>query len=185
MTAPISVKDVNRGLRTVLWPVLKAAGFSAHTDRIAWLDTPGGVGLVETWSVGSAWDGGGCTSFSFSAMAAVFPAEMASARTPSKDGLLRPHYWHCTTQLKLQKGLAQPWFRPFAGPPQKGMVRSLLEHREGLQKVIRKDVHDRPDVWFVREDGSNLDECLADLVAVVTASALPWIGTRCAEFPAG
>ena len=51
--------------------------------------------------------------------------------------------------------------------------RSFLEHRRGLQAVIGSDVHDRPDVWFVKDDGSNLDEVVADLWQVTSAVGLP------------
>ena len=33
-------------------------------------------------------------------------------------------------------------------------------------QVLRRDTHDRPDVWFVREDGMNLAEAIADLRSV-------------------
>jgi hypothetical protein len=49
----------------------------------------------------------------------------------------------------------------------------MLVHREGLMQVIRRDAHDRPDIWFVREDGSNLDESISDLRRVVVAHAVP------------
>jgi hypothetical protein len=48
----------------------------------------------------------------------------------------------------------------------------MLVHREGLMQVIRRDAHDRPDIWFVRVDGSNLDESISDLVRVVVAHAV-------------
>jgi hypothetical protein len=39
---------------------------------------------------------------------------------------------------------------------------------------MRKDTHDRPDIWFVRADGSNLEECLADALRAVRNEGLPW-----------
>ena len=41
-----------------------------------------------------------------------------------------------------------------------------------MMKVLRRDVHDRPDVWFVREDGSNLGEVISDLLAVIEGEGL-------------
>jgi hypothetical protein len=42
-----------------------------------------------------------------------------------------------------------------------------------LKQVIRRDTHDRPDVWFVKDDGSNLDEVIQDLLQVVSSIGLP------------
>lgn len=42
-------------------------------------------------------------------------------------------------------------------------------------RVLRRDVHDRPDVWYVREDGSNLDEDLRDLTEVVLSDGLAFL----------
>lgn len=39
-------------------------------------------------------------------------------------------------------------------------------------KVIRGDTHDRVDTWFVRDDGSNLEEDVADLLAAVEREGL-------------
>lgn len=40
-------------------------------------------------------------------------------------------------------------------------------------QVPRTDVHDRADTWFVREDGANLSECVADLLLVIERDGLP------------
>jgi hypothetical protein len=40
-------------------------------------------------------------------------------------------------------------------------------------QVLRTDVHDRSDIWFVREDGANLSECVADLLLVIERDGLP------------
>ena len=40
-------------------------------------------------------------------------------------------------------------------------------------KVLRRNVHDRPDIWFVRDDGSNLSEAVNDLRTVVDRDGLP------------
>ena len=52
------------------------------------------------------------------------------------------------------------------------MTDAARKHREGLRAVLRADVHERPDIWYVLEDGSNLDEVVADLLKVVL-STLP------------
>jgi hypothetical protein len=50
---------------------------------------------------------------------------------------------------------------------------SLRLHREGLKKVVRRDTHDRADTWYVRPDGSNLEECLEDALQATREEGLP------------
>jgi hypothetical protein len=98
------------------------------------------------------------------------------------DGRLRPHYWHCRLQSGLAKTLDQPWFRPFSAPPNPRLPASFRKHREGLMRVMRRDTHDRPDIWYVREDGANLAENVHDLVGGCwtgsTTHARPWSCSR-------
>jgi len=170
----ISVKDVNRALRRVLWPALKAVGFTSRTDRVAWRYVPGGTELIETRSIGPGADAVGCPSFSFSVTVATMPTYLENSRVAVKDGRPRPHYWQCALSRRLCKTLAQPWFAPFSTPPT-NLLPSFALHREGLMRVGRTDVHDRDDIWFVRSDGSNLDECVRDATTVVVEGALPWL----------
>ena len=44
-------------------------------------------------------------------------------------------------------------------------------------RVLRRDVHDRPDIWYVREDGSNLDEDFRDMTAVIMSEGLAFLST--------
>jgi hypothetical protein len=50
------------------------------------------------------------------------------------------------------------------------MTDAARKHREGLRAVLRADVHERPDIWYVLGDGSNLDEVVADLLQVVLST---------------
>ena len=52
------------------------------------------------------------------------------------------------------------------------MTDAATKHREGLRQVLRTDVHERLDIWYVLEDGSNLEAVVTDLSKVVM-SALP------------
>ena len=164
--------DLSRALRAEFWPHLKAVGFAARTDRAAWRYVDGAVDVVDVWSVGPAADAVGCPSVSFSAMVASAPAFL-SDELPTRDGVPRPHYWHCRLHVELRKTLSQPWFRPFSTPPKPSLSASLQRHREGLMAVLRRDQHDRSDVWFVREDGSNMSEVANDLWAVTERVGLP------------
>jgi len=170
----VDVGDVNRALRATLWSRLRSEGFATRTARAAWRYWDGGVEVVDVHSIGPEWDAVGCTSYSFGALASTWPAYFVDEGTPpiGKDGRPRPHYWNCPVRFNLYKTISQPWFHPFAGDPNRPMTDAARKHREGLRAVMRSDVHDRPDVWFVLEDGSNLDEVVADLLQVVL-STLP------------
>lgn len=177
------LKDVNRALRRELWGYLKAQGFQFRTDRAAWRYLDDAVDVIEVPSVGSAADAIGCTPFSFTARAAALPTWVDTGIAGTPRGIpterpkSRPHYWDAPLQFGLSKGLAQPWFEPFTRPPGPGTLPGVLLHREGLMKVLRRDRHDRPDVWFVKEDGSNLDEVVEDLRGAIDTVALPRLGS--------
>jgi len=38
--------------------------------------------------------------------------------------------------------------------------------------VLRRDVHDRTDIWFIKEDGSNVDEVMDDLIAAIEGEGM-------------
>jgi hypothetical protein len=176
----ITPKDLNRGLRRTLWPALKTQGFTERTERVAWRRVDGDIDVVEVQVVGQDADAVGCPSVSFSVYVACYPRFLTAtdASVPAQRGLLRPHYWQgdpfC---LAMNKTIEQPWFRPFAEPGPGSMLPSFRLHREGLTRVLRRDVHDRPDIWYVREDGSNLDEDLRDMMAVVMSAGLAFLST--------
>ena len=165
---------VNRALRASVWPRLRSEGFESRTARAAWRYWDGGVEVVDVQSIGPEWDAVGCTSYSFGAQVGSWPAYFADEGTPpiGKDGRPRPRYWNCPLNFTAHKTISQPWFQAFAHEPSPSMTDAARKHREGLRAVLRADVHERPDIWYVLEDGSNLDEVVADLLQVVL-STLP------------
>jgi hypothetical protein len=167
-------RDLSRALRAGYWPRLKDVGFETRTDRAAWRHTDDAVDLVELWTIGRDAVACGCTPVSLSAIAAAIPRFLPPPPERTvKDGKPRPRYWECHLQVHLEKTLAQPWFTPFSTPPSPGLPQSVVTHLEGLRSVIRRDRHDRPDIWFVKDDGSNLDEVIADLWQVTHDVGLP------------
>lgn len=173
-THAVDVRDVDRGLRASLWPTLRTEGFVTRTTRAGWRYWDGGVEVLDVQSVGASADAVGCTSFSFSAYLGSAPDFLPSfGGTPiGRDGRRRPHYWNCPLEITLNKRIAQPWFKAFAREPAKRLTDAAAKHREGLRQVLRTDVHERPDIWYVLEDGSNLGAVVDDLTDVVMA-ALP------------
>lgn len=179
MSAGIDAKDVHRALRRSLWPEVTARGFQFRTDRSAWRYLDEAVDLIDIQSVGSGADAVGCTSFSFSAFAGTLPTFIGPGVAGARRGVpvempkSRPHYWDTDLHFAIEKTLHQPWFEPFANPPAPTTPKPILIYREGLKKVLRRDRHDRPDIWYVLPDGSNLDEVMTDVTTAVIAQAIP------------
>ncbi|HET9084616.1 MAG TPA: hypothetical protein VFN41_09470 [Candidatus Limnocylindrales bacterium] len=169
-------RDLSRALRAGYWPRLKKMGFLERTDRAAWRYVDDAVDVVELWTVGAAAIACGCTPVSVSAIAASIPAFMPPPPSRSiKDGKARPRYPDCELQIRLTKTLSQPWFLPFATTPVRTLPKNIATHLEGLRAVLRSDRHDRPDIWFVKEDGSNLDQVIEDLWQVTAGVGLPML----------
>lgn len=170
----IDARDVNRILRATLWPAVKAHGFTSRTDRVAWRYAGDDIDVVELQAVGQSAEAIGCPPLSLSVIVSSYPRFVArSGRIPEKDGRLRPHYWHCDPFRKfMRKSIPQPWFRPFSQPRDKRTLRSFRLHRDALRRLVDRSVHDVPEIWFMREDGSNLDENVADLTRVVLSRGL-------------
>jgi hypothetical protein len=159
-------KDVDAVLREVLWPALKAQGFSRRTGRTAWRDQGDAVGVVNVQSFNSYLaDGLGATTFSFGVNLGVFFPAIAD-RSPIgafvKDRS-RPREVECQARLHLTKGFAQP-----PRPARSGL-------RPWGPKAPPDRWRDRPDVWLVLPDGSNVREAVADAAERVLADGLPWL----------
>lgn len=170
----MDVKAVSRELRASLWPALRRYGFDARTDRGAWRYWEGGVDVIDVTSIGAQADACGCTTFSFGAMVGSIPGFLGDppARSIGRDGRPRPHYWNCQLVHELRKTLRQPWFHPF-NDRKRTLPTAMRLHRKALMQVLRREIHDRSDIWFVRDDGSNLVEAVRDLLTVIEGDGLP------------
>jgi hypothetical protein len=171
----IDAKDLNRGLRATLWPAIKAHGFTARTDRVAWRYQGDDIDVIELQAVGQSAEVIGCPPLSLSVVVCSYLPFMdrTAGRLPMRNGKSRPHYWHCDPfRIFMQKTIAQPWFRPFSQPRDKRTLLSFRLHRDALRRLVDRSVHDVPDIWYIREDGSNLDESLLDLTRVVLSAGL-------------
>lgn len=170
----IDAKDLNRALRAWVWPALKAHGFAERTDRVAWRYLGDDIDVVELQAVGQDADVIGCPSLSLSVFVATYPRFLPRTdRIPVRRGRLRPHYWHCDPfRRSMDKTISQPWFHPFSEPVSWRMLPSFRLHRDALRKLVNRAVHDVPDIWYMRTDGSNLDENLHDMTAVILGAGL-------------
>jgi Domain of unknown function (DUF4304) len=144
---------VDTYLRRILWPELKAIGFR-RSGRTAWRDRPHAVQVVCIQSFNSyVAEGVGATTSSFTVPIGVFyPVIAEYDPVPSFHGdPARPAEWQCHARNHLGKGISQEgeWFpSPLA---------------------------DRPDVWFVSPDGSNVEAVVTDARDRILFVGLPWL----------
>jgi hypothetical protein len=170
----IDVKELNRRLRATFWPAVKAHGFDERTDRVAWRYAGEYIDIVELQAVGQDATAVGCPPLSLSVYVAAYPPFLErDTQIPVREGRLRPHYWHCDPfSRSMDKTIAQPWFLPFSETQDKRMLPSFRLHLEALSKLVDRTAHDVPDIWYMRDDGSNMDQNLEDLTAVVLSSGM-------------
>ena len=167
-------KAIDGALRQRFWPALKAHGFGARTSRVAWRYAGDDIDVIEVQAVGQEAEAVGCTSSSLSVIVASYPRFLPRTdRIPTRDGRLRPHYWHCDPfRRSMRKSLSQAWFRPFSQPVDRRMLPSFRLHRDALMKLVDRSVRDIPEIWFMKHDGSNLVENVDDMVSVVLNEGL-------------
>jgi hypothetical protein len=131
--------------RSSRWP-----GLRSSRDRNSWRTCPESKWVVNFQSFNSYLaEGVGCTTFSFGINLGVY----FDFHRPSPDAspIERPKEYEATIRLHALKTLQQPFFNPYGKHPGR----------------------DRRDVFFVLEDGSNLDEVIDDAREVLERHALP------------
>ena len=137
-------KDVDRAVREFMRPALRDAGFDAFAGRRAWRRHGQTIDHIVVGSFNAyIAEGIGCTAYSFGVEGGVFYQSLSAAN------LDRPKEYDCTFRIAVCKSLRQPFFHPYgsAGP-------------------------DRPDVWYVLADGSNLEPCVHDAAQAVSTRGL-------------
>lgn len=138
---------VGKALSESVRPLLRSVGFRRFAGRSAWRDSEYTVDLVNFRSFTRyIADGVGCTTYSFTGDVGVFYRCFG----PDQD---RPKDYELTFRATLGKTLSQPIFRPYG----------------------RSETTDRPDVWFVTDDGRTLAECIADALGCLEAQGLPFL----------
>jgi len=179
----IDARHINRELRATLWAGLKAHGFAARTERVAWRYADDNIDVVEVQAIGQDAAAVGCTPLSLSVFVAAYPPYLEASRLlPSttaahgistRDGRPRPHYWHCEPfRVQMRKTLTQPWFRAFSDPADDRRPRSFRLHEDALRELTSRAAHDVPETWYMRDDGSNLAENVQDMTTVVLTVGL-------------
>jgi hypothetical protein len=148
VTGPISSREVNAELRAVVWPALREQGFTERTQRVAWRDHPDIVAVVDFWSFNSYTAATmGVTTFSFQVNLGIRALCSSNGRS----------------FVKVRDGKLRP------REPE-------CDVRRVLWKTIPQAETEKPYVWFVRPDGSNLSEVVEDACSVLLTTGMAWIG---------
>ena len=158
---------VNRALRALVWPELDRLGFVRRTSRTAWRDRGAVIHVVNFQSFNRYHaDLMSATTFSFSVNLGVFYPDIAdiSGMSAFLRDPLRPQEPQCQARNRLPKGIAQP-----DDPSRRNR---LDPHRDdaGPRPWV-----DRPDVWLVLADGSNIEDVVIDARNCILADGIPWL----------
>lgn len=142
--ADISNRDVNMALRELVWPALNLESFGRRTGRKAWRDRLDQVDVVNFWS-----------------------------HNAYNAGALRIN----TISFQLELGVFPRCRVDQYTPAKDGFLRpsdAHCEFRHGLHPPFRQTETDRPEIWFVRSDGSNLYEVVEAARDALLGEGLDW-----------
>lgn len=147
MAGEVSSREVNAELRASVWPALRELGFTDRTQRAAWKDYPDTVAVVDFWSF-NAYTAStmGVTTFSFQLNLGI------RARCSSNGASF----------VKVKDGKLRP------REPE-------CDVRRVLWKTILQPETALPQIWYVREDGSNIREVVEDARLVLLTDGMTWI----------
>jgi len=150
---PAAVMDgkvVGRALREEIRPLLREVGFTQFNDRKAWRETEYTIDHVTLRSF-NAYNAGvlGCPSYSVTVEVGVF----YRCFDPDKN---RPQDYDCTFRSILAKTIRQPFFA------------STFMTQHGR-------INDRYEILYVKPDGSNLREVVAEAKVILLAQGLPFL----------
>jgi hypothetical protein len=140
----IDSKDVNQALRDTVWPVLKSEGFRRRTTRTAWRDRPDQVDIINFWSLG-AYNAGVYGVTSYS-----FQLELAT---------------HPRVRTRDSTPSKDGSLRPSAAD---------CDFRRFLRRPFDQPETNRPEVWYLRPDGSNLREVIEAARDLLITEGLRW-----------
>jgi hypothetical protein len=167
----LDAKTVNKQLRAVVRPMLKEARFTRFTERNAWrfLDEAKWIVNFQSFNAYLA-DGIGCTTYSFAVNLGVYLDDCA------EDGVVldRPAESQASFRFEVLKRLSQPMFRPYGrgtGPEPYVPTRPDILWPT-FNPYAPAPATERENVYFVAEDGSNLEEVVEDARHLIAGPGL-------------
>lgn len=140
-------KVVNKAISERIKPFLKENGFTEFTSRNAWRYREERIEVINFQSFNSYLaDGLGCTTYSFAINLGIYFKCFEKTPWFDRNALTKPAEYECHVREDLEKGIKQAkLFHPYGANPSSF----------GWEK-------EREDIWFVKEDGCNLDEVITD-----------------------
>lgn len=155
-------KDVNKEIKKKIWPLLKENGFSQCTSRNAWRITEETIEVVNFQSFNSYIAYGvGCTTFSFSVNLGVYYKCFEKTPWFTSVSQERVQEYESHVRFSLEKHLKQAkLFHPYNN------------NRFHMWKK------DRNDIWYVKEDGSNLEEVIEDAKKTIISKGFEWFNKK-------
>lgn len=148
-------RRVNKAIKEVIKPVLVKNGFTRFTSRSAWRDSEETVEIINFQSFSSYLaEGVGCTTYSFAINLGVY--YKCFEKTPWFKGEARhlPNDYQCLSRKRLDKQIKQ----------------AKLFHPYG--NYNNKDIS---DIWYILENGSNLNEVIEDAKETIITYGFPWL----------
>lgn len=146
-------RNVNRYIREIVRPELKANGFTKFTARNAWRYRENVIDVISFQSFNSYnADVMDVTTYSFSVGLGSFHIDIPTqhSKVKLKSGFLLPEQYQC-------------FFKGCLG-------------RSFLQTELTRN-----DIWFVKPDGSNIEKCVTDAKHQIIEKGLDWfsqLGTK-------
>jgi hypothetical protein len=154
---------VSRALRSILWPALKAHGFSSHSARTAWRTRDDTTDVVNVQAVLSK----------FKTRLYLGEHEHAPAYAAFGSFSVNVGTYYAVRRVLPYEG--SRYARPTNLPQP---LEYECDHRKRLTKNITQNPVYPPDIWAVGEDGKRVEETVRDALNVVEAQALPWFDEK-------
>ncbi len=141
-------KILNKQLRLLISPLLREQGFTAFTGRTAWRYWDNRIDVVSLQSFNSYLaEVIGCTTFSFAARIGCYITAI-----PAHFGI---------KAINSDKGRLRP-------------KEYECHFRRTLQKTLYQPMLLRDDVWYLDEQGKNLDSVMENVGQAIQKQVLPW-----------
>ncbi|MTH55359.1 hypothetical protein GKZ89_18350 [Bacillus mangrovi] len=153
-------KDLNKELRDTLYPVLGECGFTKITSRGSWKYNDNCIWIMDYEPVGKRFsEGSGWPSMSLFINCAIYFTFIPELNTEdvikqSSDGQLTPRY----NQSHLQETLLCNY--------------NQNEYTNTLEIPADRG---RNDIWWIEEDGSNLNHVINSLAEVISVDGMEWL----------
>ncbi|MGD6817690.1 hypothetical protein [Metabacillus sp. 84] len=156
----MEAKELNKELRDTLYPVLKECGFTKITSRGSWKYNDNCIWIMDYEPVGKRFsEGSGWPSMSLFIKCAIYFTFIPELNTKdvikqSSDGQLTPRYYQSHLQETLMCNSNQN------------------EYTNTLEIPADRG---RNDIWWIEEDGSNLNHVINNLAEVISVDGMEWL----------